>query len=150
MEIQIEKIQAIEVQQMAWAIRKEVFVIEQACPEELEWENEEVSTHFIANFESNPVGTARYRQTEKGYKLERIAVLREFRKKGIASLLIQTMLKEIPANQKIYLHAQIQAKEVYDKNGFKAIGPLFDEAGITHVQMVYKGSINQPSLHTSL
>lgn len=150
MEIQIEKIQAIEVQQIAWAIRKEVFVNEQACPEDLEWENEDVSTHFIANFGSNRVGTARYRQTEKGYKLERIAVLREFRKKGIASMLIQSMIKEIPANQTIYLHAQIQAKEVYVKNGFEAIGPLFDEAGIAHVKMIYKGSINQPSSHTWL
>lgn len=138
MEIQIEKIQSTALLQRAWAIRKEVFVIEQACPETLEWENEDVATHFIAFIENAPVGTARYRRTENGFKLERIAVLKNYRKMGIASLLIQTMLKEIPATETIYLHAQIQAKAVYDKNGFEAYGPLFDEAGITHVKMVYK------------
>jgi len=141
MEIEIEEITEEAIQKIAWAIRKEVFVIEQACPEELEWEFEEESIHFIAKYNAEYVGTARYRKTGYGYKLERIAVLKPFRKQGVASALIQAILKELPQNETKYLHAQTQAKAVYDKNNFTATGPLFDEAGIEHVKMIYQGSL---------
>ena len=73
--IKIEKITTPTVQQIAWDIRHEVFVIGQNCPKEIEYEFEEESIHFIAYFNNEPAGTARIRQTENGYKLERFAVL---------------------------------------------------------------------------
>lgn len=141
MEIQIEKIQSTALLQRAWAIRKEVFVIEQACPVDLEWEFEEESIHFMAKYNAEYVGTARYRKTGYGYKLERIAVLKQFRKQGVATALIQAILGELPKTETKYLHAQTQAKAVYDKNDFTATGPLFDEAGIEHIKMIYQGSL---------
>lgn len=141
MKIIVEPISSIAIQQIAWAIRKEVFVVEQACPEAIEWEHEEESTHFIAKIGTQYVGTARYRPTSNGIKLERIAVLKAYRKNGVATALIQYILKVLPRNQTKYLHAQTQAKAVYDKNNFEATGSLFDEAGIEHVKMIYKGTL---------
>ncbi|RYZ97349.1 MAG: GNAT family N-acetyltransferase, partial [Sphingobacteriaceae bacterium] len=52
-----------------FAIRREVFVDEQNCPPELEWEFEDESTHFLAKVDGLPAGAARWRKTDKGYKL---------------------------------------------------------------------------------
>jgi GNAT superfamily N-acetyltransferase len=81
--------------QTAWDIRKVVFVVEQECPEELEWEFEEESTHYLAFLNGKAVGTARWRVTEKGIKLERFAVLKEARGKGVGSSLVKYLLEEL-------------------------------------------------------
>ncbi len=121
----------------AWKIRKIVFVQEQACPEELEFEFEEESNHFLAFWDQQPAGTCRWRKTSNGIKLERFAVLPAFRRKGIGDALLNFVLKETePLQRKIYLHAQISAMPLYAKNGFKIAGEQFEEAGIKHYKMV--------------
>lgn len=120
-----------------FAIRRQVFVLEQNCPPELEWEFEDVSTHFLATVNDTPAGAARWRKTNNGYKLERFAVLPEFRGFGVGQELVKTLLNDLPADATyVYLHAQIQAMNLYQKPGFKAIGPEFEEAGIKHYKMV--------------
>jgi len=120
-----------------FAIRRQVFVVEQNCPPELEWEHEEESTHFLATVDGVPAGAARWRKTEKGYKLERFAVLKQFRSRGVGHELVKEVLNDLPADAYyIYLHAQIQAMGLYEKMGFKATGPEFEEAGIRHYKMV--------------
>jgi predicted GNAT family N-acyltransferase len=122
-----------------FAIRRAVFVVEQACPPELEWEFEDESTHFLAKVDGVPAGAARWRRTDKGYKLERFAVLQHYRGLGVGQELVKTVLAHLPADASyIYLHAQIQAMGLYDKFGFVAEGPQFEEAGIQHFKMVLK------------
>ena len=123
---------------IVFAIRRKVFVVEQSCPPELEWEFEEESNHFLATLNGVPVGAARWRKTEKGYKLERFAVLKEYRGKGVGQALIKSVLKDLPADADyIYLHAQLQATGLYQKMGFKKEGEQFEEAGIQHYKMVF-------------
>ena len=120
-----------------FAIRRQVFVREQNCPAELEWEFEEESTHFLATVDDVPAGAARWRKTDKGYKLERFAVLNEFRGLGVGRELVKAVLADLPADANyIYLHAQIQAMGLYEKSGFEPTGPEFEEAGIKHYKMV--------------
>jgi predicted GNAT family N-acyltransferase len=134
--IEVIKITANEHLKQAWAIRKKVFVEEQNCPENIEWEFEEESTHFLAIYDSKPCGTARWRKADKGIKLERFAVLKTFRNKNIGANLLKAVLADTPINEgSIYLHAQITAKGFYLKNGFKPIGEHFWEADIEHVKM---------------
>lgn len=122
-----------------FAIRREVFVIEQECPPELEWEYEEESNHFLAMVNQVPAGACRWRQTEKGYKLERFAVLKEFRGLGVGQMLVKTVLEDLPADlDYVYLHAQLSAIGLYEKFGFEKVGPQFEEAGIQHFKMVHK------------
>jgi predicted GNAT family N-acyltransferase len=122
-----------------FAIRREVFVDEQNCPPELEWEFEDESTHFLATVDGEPAGASRWRKTDKGYKLERFAVLQKFRGMGIGQELVKTVLDDLPADATyVYMHAQIQAVSLYEKFGFEKIGPDFEEAGIRHYKMVKK------------
>ncbi len=56
-----KKIQVKEVSDPAnlekvFAIRREVFVGEQNCPPELEWEYEDESVHFLATVNDEPAG----------------------------------------------------------------------------------------------
>ncbi len=121
----------------AFAVRHEVFVIEQNCPPELEIEFDDESTHFLATVDGEPGGACRWRKTDNGYKLERFAVLQKFRGLGIGQALVKTVLNELPADAKyVYLHSQVQAVSLYTKFGFEQSGPEFIEAGMRHYKMV--------------
>ena len=123
-----------------FAIRKTVFVEEQNCPPELEWEHEEESVHFLALMDNQPCGACRWRKTDNGYKLERFAVLKEFRGKRIGQALVAAVLSDLPEDAHyIYLNAQLTAMPLYARFGFVAEGPQFEEAGIQHFKMVKKG-----------
>lgn len=120
-----------------YAIRKTVFVDEQGCPLEIELANNDESHHFLALCGHQPCGACRWRKTRDGYKLERFAVLKEFRGRGIGRALIATVLDDLPSDAHyIYLNAQIDAVSLYAKFGFVAEGDQFEEAGIQHFKMV--------------
>jgi len=120
-----------------FAIRRKVFVVEQNCPPELEWEFEDESTHFLATVDGEPAGACRWRKTDKGYKLERFAVLARFRGKGVGQELVKAVLADLPADAAyVYMHARIQAISLYEKFNFIKIGDEFEEAGIRHYKMV--------------
>jgi predicted GNAT family N-acyltransferase len=121
----------------AFAIRKTVFVDEQHCLAELEFEFNDVSTHFIARCNEIPCGAARWRKTEKGFKLERFAVLPEFRGLGVGAHLVKAILADIPkGNFPVYLNAQLPVLNFYTQFGFRPVGENFEEAGIMHQQMI--------------
>ncbi len=135
--IEVKKVSAQQELEKVFAIRKEVFVYEQNCPPELEWEHEDESNHFLATVNGEPAGAARWRKTTNGYKLERFAVLKKFRGFGVGQALVKAVLADLPANaDHVYLHAQIQAVGLYEKFAFKKLGNEFEEAGIRHYKMV--------------
>lgn len=137
-DIEVKKVTAQEDLEKVFAIRKEVFVYEQNCPPELEWEYEEESVHFLATVNEEPAGAARWRKTAKGYKLERFAVLKKFRGLGVGQALVKAVLADLPAGAgPVYLHAQIQAIGLYEKFAFEKSGNEFEEAGIRHYKMVF-------------
>ncbi|MBU0697625.1 MAG: GNAT family N-acetyltransferase, partial [Bacteroidetes bacterium] len=97
------------------------------------------SNHFLATLDNQPAGACRWRQTEKGFKLERFAVLPQFRGNGVAHQMVQTVINDLPESAKyVYLHAQLDAMPLYVKSNFVAEGELFEEAGIQHYKMVLK------------
>ena len=125
---------------MALAIRHEVFVIGQNCPEDLEYEFEEESTHFLVLFNNKAVATARHRKTEKGYKLERFAVLKTERGLGYGNVILKAILNDLKNySGLIYIHAQEYVLPFYEKLGFKKEGKIFEEAGIMHYKMKLAG-----------
>lgn len=127
------------------AIRYEVFVQEQKVDEREEYdEHEETSRHFLALADGRAAGTARWRKTDKGYKLERFAVLENFRGVGVGAGILKTILEEVlplakAEGKDIYLHAQVQAMPFYARSGFVPYGDEFIEAEIVHRAMKYKG-----------
>jgi predicted GNAT family N-acyltransferase len=120
----------------AHKIRHEVFVIGQNCPEDMEWEFEEESTHFLIFYNEKAVATARHRKTENGFKLERFAVLNSERGKGFGNTVLKAILNDISDYKgEIYMHAQTDVIPFYEKMGFNKSGEEFEEAGIMHFKM---------------
>lgn len=128
--------------QAVFSIRKIVFVEEQHVPEEEEYDEfEKTSRHFLARSGFTPCGTARWRFTGKGVKMERFAVLPDFRSQGVGSALVRAVLADVAAQPQAegklrYLHAQVSAMPLYAKFGFKAVGDLFYECDIAHYKMI--------------
>jgi predicted GNAT family N-acyltransferase len=143
MENKINKIiQAVSPEEIdqVFAIRTEVFVKEQKClPSEEFDELDAVAKHYLLFENELPVATGRYRKTEKGIKVERIATLESARGKGYASLIIHRIFaesaKEYPDCTHYYLHAQVSVMPLYASLGFKPYGERFVEADIEHQAM---------------
>ena len=143
--ITIKKIDNKKDLKKAQEIRHEVFVIGQKVPEADEIDAYENSCHhYLAFFNNNPVGAARWRITEKGVKLERFSVLKEFRGNGAGSALVERVIKDVRNSEEgkgkpIYLHAQIEVVPLYRRYGFRKVGEMFEESGILHYKMVLEG-----------
>jgi predicted GNAT family N-acyltransferase len=141
MSLRVTKITQEEELNSAFSIRDKVFVIEQEVdPAEEYDEFEQSSTHFLAWLDDQPVGTARWRFTSNGVKLERFAVLKEARGKGVGQALVGAVLSDIAATPETagkqkYLHAQLTAMPLYSKFGFEKEGDIFDECNILHYKM---------------
>lgn len=126
----------------AFSIRERVFVHEQQVPPDAEHdEHEPVAKHYLATFDGEPCGAARWRKTDAGVKLERFAVLPEFRNKKVGEQVLKVVLEDVKQahpQEKVYLNAQLPAVNFYKRNGFAAEGDLFVECDIEHYKMSYK------------
>lgn len=138
--ITIKKINSDEEMKQAFSIREKVFVIEQNVARDEEYDEfEKTSTHFLALLDGKPVGTSRWRISGEGTKLERFAVLKEARGKGVGYELVKSTIDDIESSNnkgKMYLHAQLPAMNLYSKFGFQQQGELFVECDIEHFTMV--------------
>ena len=125
-------------------IRNRVFVIGQNCPYDIEVvpEEEKEAKHFLIYKKDTPVGTIRYRQTgDREFKLERFAVLEEYRNKGYgkeAFLYLVNKLEEDYNPCTIWFNAQYQLLDYYKNLGFVEVGDTFYEANIKHIKMIKK------------
>lgn len=116
-------------------VRRQVFVIEQRVPEEEEWDDDdEVCVHVLATRNREPVGTGRL---SPAGKIGRLAVLSEFRGRGLGDRIMRMLIEQAYHRGlvEVTLNAQLQVVPFYEKRGFKAEGPVFDEAGIPHRRM---------------
>ncbi|WP_266365973.1 GNAT family N-acetyltransferase [Tellurirhabdus rosea] len=140
--ITVQQVTHPEELKTVFAIRESVFVQEQNVPAEEEYDEFETSSrHFLAFSDGTPCGTARWRTTSNGVKLERFAVLKAFRGQGVGRELVHSVLEDVFSQQpeplgKIYLHAQVTAMPLYAGFGFEPVGDSFDECGIQHYKMV--------------
>jgi predicted GNAT family N-acyltransferase len=125
-----------ELANQAFAIRRKVFVEEEGVDPALEYDKEEEAHHYLLLEEGKAVATARWRETEKGIKLERFAVLPELRNRGLGEIILKEVLKDVTKLGKtVYLHSQLRAVPFYERNGFVKQGEIFFEAGMGHFLM---------------
>lgn len=141
MDFKVVKADTQILQKKAFAIRKEVFVDEQKVAREDEFDSfENQSHHFVAlNSKGRPLGACRWRETKQGIKLERFAVKKNARNKGIGSALVQATLEDIDRYMEkgtyLYMHAQRNVASWYEKFGFQKEGESFMECDILHYLM---------------
>jgi predicted GNAT family N-acyltransferase len=125
--------------QRAYAIRRSVFIEEQNVPEEIEMDaDDEHAFHALAILDGVAIGCGRMLEHgDAEVKIGRMAVLREFRKTGVGAHILRFLIDRARARglRRAILHAQLTAEGFYLKEGFKPVGGVFDEAGITHRKM---------------
>ncbi|MBI5937223.1 MAG: GNAT family N-acetyltransferase [Betaproteobacteria bacterium] len=118
-------------------VRRRVFIEEQAVPEAMEWEARDAQCDwFIAQDATGAiVGIARLTPDEH---IGRMAVLPAWRRRGVGAALLRAALAQARQRglRRVGLHAQVQAMPFYARFGFQARGPVFDEAGIPHREMI--------------
>jgi len=140
MKIDIKIIENDDDLQMCQSIRGEVFILEQNISKDVEMDDTLINaTYILATIQDEPVGTARWRYTEYGIKLERFAVLKNYRGMGIGKALVRFILESLKREKNIYLNAQESVIKFYERLGFICYGELFIEAEIHHQKMVYSG-----------
>jgi predicted GNAT family N-acyltransferase len=124
-------------------IRQQVFVEEQKVPVELEIDEKDDSPrsshHMLLIVEGHPAAASRwYAYNEETAKLQRIAVLMEYRDKGLGKRLVTAMEEQARELGLSYamLDGQCQVETFYHKLGYVTLSEEpFDDAGIPHVRM---------------
>jgi predicted GNAT family N-acyltransferase len=123
----------------AMEIRRQVFQIEQDIDPKLDFDQKDgESVHFMACAGHIAVGTARIRYiSKKTVKLERLAVLKNYRRSGIGKKIMDFIISYLRENviACIVLNSQEHAKIFYKGLGFTQVGEIFEEAGIPHIKM---------------
>ena len=137
MNIKVEKIHTRQHYAYAVYIRTLVFVQEQNCPAESDFDSlEDEAMHFLCWVDGEPVGMARCRILDGNTgKVERIAVLKHYRRQGIGRglvLHVEEVLKQMPKITSIVMSAQDHALSFYKKLGYHVIGDGYSEEGIPH------------------
>jgi predicted GNAT family N-acyltransferase len=127
-----------EAQSLVKSLRYQVFVIEQKVPEEMEWDEfDEIAWHAIVTADNQTVGTGRLILDGPIAKIGRMAVQSSRRNQGIGKSILNALIQTAKEKgaQECILHAQTHAIPFYAKADFEPHGPIFDEAGIPHVEM---------------
>lgn len=122
----------------ALEIRIKVFVEEQNVPLEEEHDcYDMVAQHFGVFLGEQLVGTGRLVLQGRVGKIGRVAILSEFRGRGLGNGLVRTILTtgQKQGLREFVLGAQIQAMNFYANLGFVAEGEVFLDGGIPHRTM---------------
>lgn len=118
------------------ALRRAVFIDEQGYSEAEEWDDlDGAARHLVAFDGERPLGTARFFSDEG--RIGRVCVLGETRGTGLGAELIREAMARLRAAgcTRAVLGAQVRAMGFYERLGFVACGPEYDDGGVPHREM---------------
>ncbi|MDE7337631.1 MAG: GNAT family N-acetyltransferase [Clostridia bacterium] len=117
-------------------IREEVFMREQGFLEEFDLDDK-YATHILAFDGLQAVATCRFFEQDGFYLIGRIAVLKEYRGKGVGRDMLEYAEKCITkfGGKEIRIHAQQNAEEFYKKLGYQSLNIYDYEQDCKHVWM---------------
>jgi len=121
------------------ALRRVVFIEEQGVSEADELDDlDGVAVHLLATVDGRPMGSARIIPGNGYGKIGRVCVLAEARGTGLGAALMREAVQECRrlGLKTARLGAQTHALGFYEALGFEAVGPVFDDAGIPHREMI--------------
>lgn len=130
----------------AMAIREVVFIEEQSVPVELERDDEDPTAfHVIAFNRGHAIATGRLLEmavapegeTGRWGQIGRMAVLAAQRKHGVGRRVLAALENEARRRgfAGVMVHSQVHAQGFYEREAYAALGPVFVEAGMPHVEM---------------
>ena len=123
----------------AFEVRRQVFVREQDISEDLVFDgHDRKALHMVVKDGERVIGSARVQfLSDNQAKLERMAILKRYRRKGIGKgmlLFLDAVWKDKQVQQ-VIIHAQLEVVPFYKLCGFDEFGSPFREAGIKHIEM---------------
>lgn len=132
-----------------FALRREVFVEEQGCPEAEEFDGFDAQAlHLVVYVDEQPAATGRIWHDGSDFRVGRLAVLPRFRGRKLGDLALRLLLYKAFGSgaQSVTISAQTYIMPLYRKFGFRAYGEEYMEAGILHMAMkVSKDEVVYPS-----
>ena len=121
-------------------LRRAVFVTEQLCPIEEEPDTHDpAALHVCAIVDGVVIGCARILTKDPHIaKIGRVAVANNVRKSGVGAAVMRTaiMYTRSLGYKQAYLESQTHAIPFYERLGFVAYGPEFDDCNIPHRKMM--------------
>jgi len=124
---------------LAFALRREVFVVEQQIAEDEEFDAHDLTArHLVALSEGHVAGTLRLIAEAETVRIGRVAVAQAFRGQGIAAAMMRFAMQHAAAagQTRFRLDAQVDKVGFYERLGFVAHGEPFDDgSGIMHLAM---------------
>lgn len=121
-------------------LRRKVFIEEQGVSEADEIDDkDDTAIHLLATVDGAPVGTARLLLMGETGKIGRVCVLQAHRGGRIGVALMRAAIAELqrhPGITHAKLSSQTHALDFYRRFGFEITGPVYDDAGIPHQDMV--------------
>lgn len=129
------------VRELASSLRTDVFVNEQGIGAHMVWdEADATAVHaLVCNRLGKPVATGRLLQHAPQIgRIGRMAVDRGLRGSRFGREVLFGLVDAARqrGDTEVMLHAQCSAEGFYTRLGFVARGPVFEEAGIQHIEMV--------------
>ncbi len=125
----------------ASVLREAVFVQEQGIGAHMVWDAGDASAvHALSvNRLGQPVATGRLLQQSPGVgRIGRMAVHRGMRGAQLGRDILLALMdaSRERGDSQVMLHAQCSAEGFYQRMGFVSRGPVFEEAGVQHIEMV--------------
>ena len=132
---------SIEDLMRAISIRSAVYVSEQKCPYEEEFDGNDFSaTHMLGYVGNEPVGCLRIRYFADFAKIERLAVRSEFRSLGVGSQLVRAAIElcQVKGYRRIYAHSQKRLLRFWSQFAFEQLegGREFVFSDFDYVEIV--------------
>ena len=125
--------------QAAFEVRREVFAGEQRISEDLVFDkHDRKALHMVVKDGEKVIGSARVQfLTDNQAKLERMAILKRYRRRGIGRemlLFLDAVWKDKQVQQ-VIINAEFEVVPFYKLCGFDEFGSPFRETGVKHIKM---------------
>ncbi|MBU6463914.1 MAG: GNAT family N-acetyltransferase [Bradyrhizobium sp.] len=123
--VTVEVVRSMDEMARVIAIRGAVYMAEQRCPFEEEFDGNDFSaTHLICHKDGEPVGCIRIRYFADFAKLERLAVRHEGRGGGLAGRILDAAIDlcRKKGYSVLYAHSQRRLLRVWEQRGFRRMG----------------------------
>lgn len=121
----------------AFDLRCKVFVDEQKFHEEAD-DYDTIADHLVIYNESVPIGTGRIIDIgDNVFKLGRICILKEYREKGIGSLIMEELERNAKSQKcnRLILSAQLRVADFYRAVGYTSVGDIYLDEHCEHIDM---------------